>query len=64
ATGNAVRRNPALREAIRQVFSLSPRLPLHTEEAAFGAALYGAVSAGLLSREEAGKLIRYEGEEI
>ena len=63
ATGNAVRKNPALREVIGETFALSPRLPRHTEEASFGAALFGAVSAGLLSECAARDLIRYEGED-
>ena len=63
ATGNAVRKNPVLLEVIGDVFGLLPRLPRHTEEAAFGAALYGAVSAGLLDEKKARDLILYESEE-
>ena len=62
ATGNAVRKNPVLLRVIEDVFGIPPRLPRHTEEAGFGAALYGAVSAGLLDEKEARDLIRYRDE--
>ncbi|MBR0142948.1 MAG: hypothetical protein IJM21_02070 [Clostridia bacterium] len=62
ATGNAVRRNPVLLRVIEDVFGLPAHLPRHTEEAGFGAALYGAVAAGLLNEKGARDLIRYENE--
>ena len=59
-SGNALRRNPALRKAFEAVFGMRMRIPLHTEEAAYGAALAGMVAAGFLpSLGEAQRLIRY-----
>ncbi len=63
-SGNALRRNPALRAAARDIFACPLMVPAHIEEAAFGAALYAGVSAGLFSWEAARKLIRYETENI
>ena len=58
-SGNAMRRCPGLRSRCAECFGTVPLLPVHTEEAAFGAALYAAVSARLLTREQTRKLIRY-----
>ncbi len=58
-SGNAMRRNGALRDIVRDVFGRAPLVPAHTEEAAFGAALYGAVCAGVLSQSQAAQMIRY-----
>lgn len=38
--GNAIRRNPALKEAFERAFGMEMRIPAHREEAAFGAALF------------------------
>ena len=51
-SGNAVRRNPALREALGEAFGLETILSENTEEAACGAALFSARTAGLLSKAE------------
>lgn len=59
ASGNAVRKNPMLRRLIADTFSLPVRLCISREEAALGTALFGGLCAGVLSREEAGGLIRY-----
>lgn len=40
ASGNAIRKNPALRTALEQVFGLPVRIPRHREEGAFGAAMF------------------------
>ena len=47
ASGNAIRKNPALKLALEQVFGMKIRIPLHREEAAFGAAMFAALSGGL-----------------
>lgn len=59
ASGNAMRKNPALRRICAAFFGEMPLIPTHTEEVAFGAALYGGVSAGLLTREESYTRIHY-----
>lgn len=60
-SGNGLRRNAALRRAYEKRFGLKMQIPAHNEEAAYGAALYGMVAAGLAaSLDEAQKLIRYE----
>ncbi len=48
ASGNAVQRNPALREVLADVFSLPVLLPKQEEEAALGAAIVSAYAAGLV----------------
>lgn len=58
-SGNAMRKNPVLRRLTEEIFGTSCLVPAHTEEAAYGAALYGAVSAGVLAGEEAGTFISY-----
>ncbi|MGN0773362.1 MAG: sedoheptulokinase [Candidatus Ventricola sp.] len=63
-SGNGVRRNPALRRVLRQRFGMEIRVPVHREEAAWGAALS---AVGALCGEEAGararRLIRYQQED-
>lgn len=46
ASGNAVRKNPVLQQILGNTFGLPLQIPEHTEEAAFGAALFGAQAAG------------------
>lgn len=41
ASGNGVRKNPLLRNVISEIFGMEVQIPTHTEEAAFGAALFG-----------------------
>jgi sedoheptulokinase len=58
--GNGLRKNKFLAETAKNMFGCSVKIPLHTEEAAFGAALYGMLSAGYCkSMSEAWNLIRY-----
>lgn len=59
-SGNAMRKNPALREIAGEVFGSEPSVPAQTEEAAFGAALYGAVSARIISLDAVKGLISYK----
>lgn len=46
SSGNAVRKNPALVKSLERVFGMRVKIPVHQEEAAFGAALFGAAAAG------------------
>lgn len=60
ASGNAMRKNPVLREICADLFGKELLLPLHTEEAAFGAALFGGVSAGVILRGDSYAKIQYQ----
>lgn len=61
ASGNAVRENPVLQEILSRKFGMGIRLPLYSEEAASGAALFAGLSVGVLSSlSEVGKLINYK----
>lgn len=57
--GNGIRKNALLRSILEERFGMAMQVPIHTEEAAFGAALMGAVSAGG-KVADVGKVIRYE----
>jgi sugar (pentulose or hexulose) kinase len=58
--GNGLRENGVLARCVADEFGLPLRLPLHREEAAFGAARLAAASAGLFpDLGAAGRLIRY-----
>ena len=60
-SGNAIRRNPALRMAAEAMFGLPISLLPRGEEAAMGAALAGGVGCGMLtSMAQASALIRYD----
>ena len=61
-SGNSMRKNSGLRCAAEKLFGKPTFIPVQTEEAAFGAALYGAISAGIINIETAKKLINYKGE--
>ncbi len=59
-SGNAIRLNPALIRIIESTFGSALRIPVHMEEAAFGAALYGLVACGACEgTAQAQSLIRY-----
>ncbi len=59
-SGNGIRANSVLREILAARFGMELLVPAHREEAAFGAALLGAVSEGVLGDlREGGGLIRY-----
>jgi len=51
-SGNAIRKNPLLREIIVKKFGLPLYMPKHEEEAAFGAALFSTVASGTYSTLE------------
>ena len=59
-SGNGLRKNPALRRAFSRRFGTKAVAPVHTEEAAFGAALCAMTAGGAYdSIYDAQKLIRY-----
>lgn len=61
ASGNAVRKNKALRKALARVFDMPVHIPVHNEEAAVGAAIFGAAAAGLSDMNTLrSRIIRYE----
>lgn len=63
ASGNAMRRNPVLRQAASDAFSMPLTMPTWDEEAACGAALAAMVGAGALSSfDAAASLVRYTEE--
>ena len=60
ASGNGIRKNPALINAFEKKFNSTMKIPNHFEEAAFGAALFAMVSARIVkSAKEAQKMIKY-----
>jgi sugar (pentulose or hexulose) kinase len=59
--GNALRENSVLIEILSEKFGVPLEVPVHREEAAFGAALLAAVGLGVLpDRGSAQKLIRHQ----
>ena len=56
-SGNAIRKSPVLRQYIADVFGAPVLIPRHTEEAAFGAALFGGVAAGFYEDLKSAKAI-------
>lgn len=59
-SGNAIRKNPALRKAFESRFGRPLAVPAHQEEAACGAALFALAAAGMRpSLAEAQALIQY-----
>ena len=60
--GNGIRRNRVLQKSIESKFSTSMSIPIHTEEAAVGAALSASVATGYFETiVDAGKhFIRYQ----
>lgn len=60
-SGNAVRMNPHLRAAFEKEFGMKLQIPVHKEEAAYGAALFAMTAAGICpSMEDAQQLIAYD----
>lgn len=61
ASGNGVRKNKLLREILENVFGMKLCVPGHCEEAAYGAALFAEVAAGICKDiKEAEEVIRYD----
>lgn len=59
-SGNGIRHNAPLCRRFERIFGMPLKMPRHSEEAAFGASLYGLVSAGIFSDiKEAQKLIMF-----
>ena len=59
--GNGLRENRVLTASVSETFGVAPAFTRHREEAAFGAALIGAVAAGVFdSLEAAGRLVHDE----
>jgi len=60
ASGNAVRKGEPLRRLFAEQFAMPLHIPVHKEEAAYGAALFGLTGAGVFaSLADAQKLIQY-----
>lgn len=59
-SGNAIRRNPALCRIVGELFNAPVLVTCHTEEAAFGAALYAAAACGIADYGQARSFIRYQ----
>lgn len=60
ASGNGVRKNPALVRALERVFGMRVLIPAHQEEAAFGAALFAAAAKGVPITTLQKRCIRYQ----
>lgn len=58
-SGNCLRLNKKLMSISEELFGGKMLVPQHIEEAAFGAALHGLISAGYSNAEKAQKLIKY-----
>ncbi len=60
-SGNAVRKNLLLTQILSDTFDMPVRIPKHTEEAAFGAALLAALACGeFRDVEEASRIVAYQ----
>jgi len=60
-SGNGIRKNAAFAKALSDTFNASLKIPLHKEEASFGAALFSLVTANIYPCiEDAQKIIQYE----
>ncbi|MBQ8203683.1 MAG: hypothetical protein IJZ75_05325 [Clostridia bacterium] len=60
-SGNGLRKNKPFIKLSEDKFGAELKIPAHKEEAAFGAALFGAIAAGVFKdSKEAQELIRYE----
>ena len=60
-SGNGIRRNFLMRELAEEMYGMKMQIPACKEEAAYGAALYSMVAAGLVdSLEQAQSRIKYE----
>ena len=63
ASGNGIRKNTALQRVVTQRFGAQVRIPEHKEEAAFGAALFALIAAGVFENaQQAQRLIRLKAE--
>jgi len=63
ASGNAARKNLVLQKILSSVFKMPLKIPLHKEEAALGAAMYGALATRIVENiGDVQSCILYEGE--
>jgi sedoheptulokinase len=59
-SGNGIRKNEALIRVAEDAFGADMKIPTHTEEAAYGAAMFALISAGVYENmASAAKMIRY-----
>lgn len=60
-SGNGIRRNPLMRELAEEMYGMKMLIPVCKEEAAYGAAIYSMVAAGLVENlAQAQSRIKYE----
>ena len=63
-SGNGVRMNPALQKILEELFGCPLLIPVHTEEAAYGTALFSMTAAGYYKTlREAQEIICYQDED-
>ena len=63
-SGNSIRMNKVLQKMLSRRFNMKIQIPIHKEEASYGAALSALVGAGVFEcMRQAQKLIRYEKED-
>jgi len=51
-SGNGIRKNPALVKTFESMFASNMKVPMHLEEAAFGAALFGLIACGVFKNAQ------------
>lgn len=62
-SGNGIRKNKTLKRIAGKKFGCEIKIPVHSEEASFGAALTAGVASGIFKDiNEAQNLIKYQGE--
>ena len=60
-SGNGIRKNDSLARICMEKFGKKIKVPLHEEEAAYGAALFGLIACGMYnSASQVQKLVQYE----
>ena len=59
-SGNGIRKNKLMQELAEELYGMKMEIPLYQEEAAYGAALYSMVAAGIVENiDEAQRKIKY-----
>ena len=59
-SGNGLRKSPVWRRITEEMFGMKMSVPVHKEEAAYGAAIFALAACGIYeSIKEAQKIIRY-----
>lgn len=61
-SGNGIRKNPLLENCIEDTFGIKMQIPVHKEEACFGAAIFSLVAAGVYSNisQAQERLVHYD----